>query len=135
MTTTEMVRQMAHLKQKQISDNSCKAIIIDTLLEAVSPITREDISKEILALFHVLVSSDRLEQILSSLIVERVIMVDEYDHVQIEPTNRAKFVSARQNETDLRNRAIGSWINFVQDRKSTRLNSSHASKSRMPSSA
>ena len=45
MNTIEKVRQMAHLKQKQISDNSCKAIIIDTLLEATSPLTKEELSK------------------------------------------------------------------------------------------
>ena len=42
---------MAHLKQKQIGDNSCKAIIIDTLLEAVHPLTREELSGEIAAPF------------------------------------------------------------------------------------
>ena len=114
MTTTEMVRQMAHLKQIQISDNSCKAIIIDTLLEAASPITKEDISKEILALFHVLVSSDRLEQILSALITEHIIIVDENEYAQIEPTHRASFISARQSESALRNKAIESWISFVR---------------------
>ena len=53
---------MAHLKQKQISDNSCKAIIIDTLLEAVRPLTQEELSREITSLFHILVSAERLKQ-------------------------------------------------------------------------
>ena len=47
MSSTTRVSQMAHLKQKQISDNSCKAIIIDTLLETVHPLTREELSGEI----------------------------------------------------------------------------------------
>lgn len=53
---------MAHLKQKQISDNSCKAIIIDTLLEAVRPLTQEELSREITSLFHILVSAERLSK-------------------------------------------------------------------------
>lgn len=60
MSSTIRVKQMAHLKQKQISDKSCKAIIIDTLLEAISPLTPKELSREIAALFHVLVSSERL---------------------------------------------------------------------------
>lgn len=48
MSSTIRVKQMAHLKQKQISDKSCKAIIIDTLLEAISPLTPKELSKEIL---------------------------------------------------------------------------------------
>lgn len=51
MSSTTRVKQMAHLKQKQISDKSCKAIIIDTLLEAVSLLTPTELSGEIAALF------------------------------------------------------------------------------------
>ena len=36
---------------------------------------------------------------------------------------------------DIKKRETTEWIKTVADRKSTRLNSSHASKSRMPSSA
>ena len=31
--------------------------------------------------------------------------------------------------------AVGGWVQAVEDRKSTRLNSSHSQQSRMPSSA
>lgn len=65
---------MAHLKQKQISDNSCKAIIIDTLLEAVRPLTQEELSREITSLFHILVSAERLKQQIHALSLEGAIL-------------------------------------------------------------
>lgn len=67
MSSTTRVKQMAHLKQKQISDKSCKAIIIDTLLEAVSLLTPTELSGEIAALFHVLISPKRLNQLIDAL--------------------------------------------------------------------
>lgn len=45
MNTHKRVNQMAHLKQ--ISDNSCKAIIIDTILESIRPLTKTELSDEI----------------------------------------------------------------------------------------
>ena len=67
---------MAHLKQKQISDNSCKAIIIDTLLEAIHPLTKEELSSEIASLFHVLVSTERLNYLIGVLAKEKIIFFD-----------------------------------------------------------
>lgn len=112
--TSEKVKQMAHLQQRQISDNSCKAIIIDTLLETATPLTKEKLSEEILSLFHVLISSERLEHILTSLLSERIILVDKNDQIHIEPTNRAKFLASRQSETNLRTKAIKCWIESVR---------------------
>lgn len=74
---------MAHLKQKQISDNSCKAIIIDTLLEAVRPLTQEELSREITSLFHILVSAERLKQQIHALSLAGVILLDEDDYLRI----------------------------------------------------
>ena len=72
---------MAHLKQKQISDNSCKAIIIDTLLEAVRPLTQEELSREITSLFHILVSAERLKQQIHALSLEGAILLDQDDYL------------------------------------------------------
>ena len=110
MNTSEKVRQMAHLKQNQISDSSCKAIIIDTLLEALFPLTQEELSKEILSLFHVLISKERLDAILTSLSKENIIQFDAYEHISIETTNKATFISKRQKEIKLRSMAIEKWI-------------------------
>ena len=114
MNTIETVRQMAHLKQRQISDNSCKAIIIDTLLEAVSPLTKEDLLKEILSLFHVLISKERLNMALVSLAGEHIILIDPDDYISIETTNKASFIAKRQKEIDLRTTAIGKWISSLR---------------------
>ena len=114
MNTIETVRQMAHLKQRQISDNSCKAIIIDTLLEAVLPLTKEKLSKEILSLFHVLISKERLDLVLVSLAGEHIILIDSDEHISIEPTNKALFIAKRQKETNLRTIAIGKWISSLR---------------------
>ena len=46
-----------------------------------------------------------------------------------------KSVKIEIMDTTLRDGEQTSGVSFVPDRKSTRLNSSHASKSRMPSSA
>ena len=79
---------MAHLKQKQISDNSCKAIIIDTLLEAVRPLTQEELSREITSLFHILVSAERLKQQIHALSLEGAILLDEDDYLRISPSKQ-----------------------------------------------
>ena len=114
MNTIETVRQMAHLKQRQISDSSCKAIIIDTLLEAVSPLTKEELSKEILSLFHVLVAKERLDIALTSLTNEHIILIDSNEYISIETTNKASFIAIRQKEIDLRTTAIGKWISSLR---------------------
>ena len=86
---------MAHLKQKQISDNSCKAIIIDTLLEAVRPLTQEELSREITSLFHILVSAERLKQQIHALSLEGAILLDEDDYLRISPSKQPD--SAQRN--------------------------------------
>ena len=91
---------MAHLKQKQISDNSCKAIIIDTLLEAVRPLTQEELSREITSLFHILVSAERLKQQIHALSLEGAILLDEDDYLRISPSKQPDFIIARLIESN-----------------------------------
>ena len=110
MSSKTRIKQMAHLKQKQIGDNSCKAIIIDTLLEAVHPLTQEELSNEITALFHVLVSTERLNQLINTLFQERIILFDSKGYIEISTTRKPDFITARLNETNLRTKATLLWI-------------------------
>lgn len=119
MSSTTRVKQMAHLKQKQISDKSCKAIIIDTLLEAVSPITPAELSGEIAALFHVLVSSERLNQLIDALSKEKIISINGKGYIDVSAASRTEFVAARLEETALRNQATAIWIDYIHAAKET----------------
>jgi hypothetical protein len=112
--TTTRMRQMAHLKQKQISDNSCKAIIIDTLLEAVRPLTQEELSREITSLFHILVSAERLKQQIHALSLEGAILLDEDDYLRISPSKQPDFIIARLKETTLRKEATIIWLDNLR---------------------
>lgn len=105
---------MAHLKQKQISDNSCKAIIIDTLLEAVRPLTQEELSREITSLFHILVSAERLKQQIHALSLEGAILLDEDDYLRISPSKQPDFIIARLKETTLRKEATIIWLDNLR---------------------
>lgn len=114
MSSTTRVSQMAHLKQKQISDNSCKAIIIDTLLETVHPLTREELSGEIAALFHILVSTERLNQLIDTLSQERIILFDTEGHIEITPVHKSDFITNQLQETSLRKQATLLWIDHIR---------------------
>lgn len=108
------VKQMSHLRQKQISDNSCKAIIIDTLLEAIQPLSKSELSDEITSIFHVLVSPQRLNQFIDLLAKDGVILFDSEDHISIEPTQKAEFIIARLAEDSLRKQATLIWIDYIR---------------------
>ena len=105
---------MAHLKQKQISDSSCKAIIIDTLLEAVRPLTQKELSHEITSLFHILVSAERLTQQIQALSEEGVILLDEENYIRINPSKQPDFIIARLQETSLKKEATILWLDDVR---------------------
>ena len=107
--TTARISQMAHLKQKQISDNSCKAIIIDTLMESVNPLTEAELSSEITSLFHVLVSSKRLTYIINELISKGILMTDDQMHLRISDLAKIEYTS-----TMLQEQAILSWIEYIR---------------------
>lgn len=119
MSSTTRVKQMAHLKQKQISDKTCKAIIIDTLLETVSPLTPAELSGEIAALFHVLVSPERLNQLIDILSKEKIISINGKGHIEISAISRTEFVAARLEETALCNKATAIWIDYIHATKET----------------
>ena len=114
MSTMMKVKQMSHLRQKQISDNSCKAIIIDTLLEAIQPLSKSELSDEITSIFHVLVSPQRLNQFIDLLAKDGVILFDSEDHISIEPTQKAEFIIARLAEDSLRKQATLIWIDYIR---------------------
>lgn len=114
MNTQKRVNQMAHLKQREISDSSCKAIIIDTILEAIQPLTRAELAKEITSLFHILVSPTRLDYLIQALSNEGVILFDEADRIRIVPTKEADFVSSRLREEKLRKDATHLWLEDIR---------------------
>lgn len=108
---------MAHLKQKQISDSSCKAIIIDTLLETVHPLTQKELSAEITSLFHVLVTTDRLNSLISALFQEGIILFDSEGHIDIPTPKKTDFITARLQETSLRQTATLLWIDYIRTKR------------------
>ena len=114
MSTATRMRQMAHLKQKQISDSSCKAIIIDTLLEAVRPLTQKELSHEITSLFHILVSAERLTQQIQALSQNGAILLDEENYIRINPSKQPDFIIARLQETSLKKEATILWLDDVR---------------------
>lgn len=115
MNTITRVKQMAHLRQKQISDSSCKTIIIDTLLEAVRPLTQAELSYEITSLFHILVSNERLTQQIQVLSQNGVVLFDEDNHIFISPAKQADFIIARLQENKLREEATMLWLDNIRD--------------------
>lgn len=112
--TTARISQMAHLKQKQISDNSCKAIIIDTLMESVNPLTEAELSSEITSLFHVLVSSKRLTYIINELISKNILMTDDQMHLRISDLAKIEYTSTMLQARELQEQAILSWIEYIR---------------------
>ena len=115
MNTITRVKQMAHLRQNQISDSSCKTIIIDTLLEAVRPLTQAELSYEITSLFHILVSNERLTQQIQVLSQNGVVLFDEENHIFISPAKQADFIIARLQENNLREEATMLWLDNIRD--------------------
>lgn len=114
MSTHKRVNQMSHLKQKQISDNSCKAIIIDTILEAIQPLTPAELSDEITSIFHILISTQRLEMLIDSLVNAGIIVIDSENHISIVQAKKLEYVQARLQETTLRQDATRLWIEHLQ---------------------
>ena len=114
MSTHKRVNQMAHLGQKQISNNSCKAIIVDTILESIQPLNQIELSKEITEIFHVLIAEERLNQIIATLCEENVIFFDEKNTIHISPAMKALFLKERLQENALRTDAINLWLSKIK---------------------
>lgn len=108
------VKHMAHLKQKQISDKSCKSIIVDTLLETVRPLTQAELAREITSLFHVLVSDERLNKVIDDLSRDGIVYLNSEGHIMLTPSKQADFIIARLKETNLCKNATHAWISYLQ---------------------
>ena len=78
------------------------------------PQTKKELLEEILSVYHVLISSDRLDQMLTLLSNDRIIHIDDTDHITIEPIYKAEFISARQREVELRNNAVKKWLEYLK---------------------
>ena len=115
MNTYKGMQQMAHLNQRQISDSSCKAIVIDTILESVTPLTRSELSGGITAIFHILISSDRLNNIINFLLNEGIVYFDENDYIFIATSMESTYRRTKLQETALRQEATQLWLSHLAD--------------------
>ena len=88
-------------------------IIIDTLLETVCPLTQEELSGEIASLFHVLVSTERLNSLINTLAQEGIVFFNSQKHIEISPVKRADFIFARSRENKLREETATLWIDYI----------------------
>ena len=115
MNTDQRMKQMAHLRQKQISDSSCKAIIIDTIFETAHPFTQAELASEISSLFHILVSPERLSMAIQELNEDNTVYYDDEDHIRINPLRESEFMVARLQETELRKKATYLWLEHIKE--------------------
>ena len=114
MSTYKRVDQMAHLKQKRISDDSCRAIVIDTIMESVRPLTKAELAEEISALFHILISPTRLNDVISDLLGDGIILFSKSDYIEISPDKEYDFLSAKLSEEQLRENATKLWLSDLR---------------------
>lgn len=114
MNTYKKVNEMAHLKQKFISDSSCKSIIIDTIMESPHSLTQSELSSEITAIFHVLVSSERLDTLVEELLNDGIIVFDAAKHLKIDASKEADFILAKLQETNLQKQATIFWLEYIK---------------------
>lgn len=114
MSTYKRVDQMAHLKQKRISDDSCRAIVIDTIMESVRPLTKAELAEEISALFHILISPTRLNDVISDLLNDGIILFNKSDYIEISPAKEYDFLSAKLSEEQLRENATKLWLSDLR---------------------
>lgn len=115
MSTNKQVKQMAHLKQQKISDSSCKAIIVDTIMDSVHGLTKAELSEEITTNFHVLISKERLDTVITALLAEKNVYVDGECCVKLLPNKFVEFNLARAQENALKQKAIQTWIACLKE--------------------
>lgn len=108
------VEQMAHLTQKEISSQSCKTIIVDTIINSISPLSRNDLSKNILSNFHVVVSEERLDYYIKEMIEEDILWIDSDNFIKIKPIKLLDFESDRAQEFSLAKDACNIWISSIE---------------------
>ena len=113
MNSDVMVRQLAHLKQQNVSDSSCKAIIIDTILAADSSLSETDLLTEIHSLFHVLVTKERLKGVLTTLINDHVIQINAEGIVTINPIKKNEYLIAQEEDRSIQEKAIQNWLEYL----------------------
>ena len=115
MNANKQVKQMAHLKQKRISDSSCKAIIVDTIMDSVHGLTQKELAAEITTNFHVLVSKDRLDEVIGALLAEKIVYLDENSCIKLLPNKFSEFNLARAKENALKMKATQTWIACLKE--------------------
>lgn len=116
MTTLEKkVSEMAHLNEKTISDKSCMAIIIDTVMSAAQPFTKKQLSREIESAFQVIVDESRLKSMIENLIRSDTLQISADGILRLNPIEEARVKKVNQDELKLRDSACARWVEEVSD--------------------
>lgn len=106
---------MAHLKEKSISDNSCKAIIIDTLLDSIQPLSKDGLAQEIRSDFQVLIPEERLTHIILQLLKDGILYLSEGNILFINPVKESEFKISKLHEKSLQDNACRLWIDSIKN--------------------
>ena len=116
MTALEKkVSEMAHLNEKTISDQSCKAIIIDTIMVATQPFTKEQLSCEIENTFQVIMIQSRLKAIIEDLVYTNTLQIDADGILRLNPIEEARIKQVRQDVLNLQALACTHWVAKVSE--------------------
>lgn len=107
------VNEMAHLNEKTISDQSCKAIIIDTLMAASQPFTKKQLSREIESTFRVIMAESRLKSIIGDLVHTNTLQIGTDGILRINPIEEARIKQVKQEELKLQSSACAKWLEKV----------------------
>lgn len=116
MTTLgKKVSEMAHLNEKTISDQTCKAIIIDTLMAAGQPFTKDQLSREIENIFRVIMAKSRLEAIIEDLVRTNTLQIGADKILRLNPIEEARIKQVKQDELKLQSTACAKWVDKISE--------------------
>ncbi|MFI3250550.1 MAG: hypothetical protein R3Y07_06265 [Eubacteriales bacterium] len=110
---SEQVKQMVYASQSTISEDSCKAIILDTIMDSKDALTLHKLTDSICNLFHVLVNKERLEKIFNALVVDEILMVNEDSTLEITPKHLAEQRIKKLEYESIKKKAAISWIDLL----------------------
>ena len=110
------VGQLAHLQEVSISRNTCKSIVIDTLLANSSrPINVSGLSKEITNNFKLLITEEKISAAVKELEEQKSIEIDKENNVRITPVYFADLSIQNERENRLQSNALNVWINRINN--------------------
>lgn len=106
---------MAHLTEKTISDKSCMAIIIDTLMSGTQHFTQKQLSLEIENTFQVIMNESRLKSMIEELVYSSTLQIGKNGILQLNPIEEARFKQVNQEELKLQCSACVQWVVKVSE--------------------